>query len=253
MLKTSQGVEENGGSIGENYQKNRHYARSTPLPAANSSTSWTIRRRNAGVLTPIKPPWRARPRLPASDQCPSAARLRSHRQDRARRPDRHGPAGTSYRQTPNGSWLLSNRPKRSLGCPWFVCGPVLRCRGRVALVYTVNAGQSALLGRADDVGKEDGRKHPVDRDWRPRASQKLLDRIRNLVGVVADERSRIWLRFYCGGETELWDRWRLPHQKSRRLSFSRTGAKRSLSCPTTSEATPGLRRGTSDRYSSNRT
>ena len=46
---------------------------------------------------------------------------------------------------------------------------------------------SSLLGRADDIGKENRGKHPVDRRRRPRASQKLLDRIDDLQGVVADE------------------------------------------------------------------
>ena len=49
------------------------------------------------------------------------------------------------------------------------------------------AERGGFLGRADDVGEEHGGKHAVDRDGRTRAGQKLLDRIGDIVGIVADE------------------------------------------------------------------
>ena len=52
---------------------------------------------------------------------------------------------------------------------------------------TAIAERGGFLGRADDVGKENGSEHPVDLDWRPRTGQKLLDGIGDLHGIVADE------------------------------------------------------------------
>jgi hypothetical protein len=49
------------------------------------------------------------------------------------------------------------------------------------------AEHGGFFGRADDVCKEYRGEHPVDRDRRPCPGQKLLDRIGDLVGVVADE------------------------------------------------------------------
>ena len=49
------------------------------------------------------------------------------------------------------------------------------------------AKRGGFLGRADDVGEKHRGKHAVDRDGRKRAGQKLLDRIGDVVGIVADE------------------------------------------------------------------
>ena len=48
------------------------------------------------------------------------------------------------------------------------------------------ADRGGFLGRADDVGEEHRGKHAVDRDGRTRAGQKLLDRIGDVAGIVAD-------------------------------------------------------------------
>ena len=48
------------------------------------------------------------------------------------------------------------------------------------------AERGGLLGRADDVGKENRGEYPVDSDRRPRAGQKLFNRIGDLIGIVAD-------------------------------------------------------------------
>src|SRR5580692_11231637 len=56
------------------------------------------------------------------------------------------------------------------------------------------AERGGLLGRADDVGEEYRGEHPVDRHRRPRAGQKLFDRIGDLGGVLADERYVVFSR-----------------------------------------------------------
>src|SRR4029077_5311600 len=45
-----------------------------------------------------------------------------------------------------------------------------------------------LLGRADDIGKENRGQHPIDHDWRSRAGQKLVYRIGDLAGAISNKR-----------------------------------------------------------------
>jgi hypothetical protein len=61
-----------------------------------------------------------------------------------------------------------------------------RYRGRE--IKTSVAQLSCLLGRADDVGKENRSQHPVDRHHRARTGQELLDGIGDLGNIVTDKR-----------------------------------------------------------------
>ena len=51
-----------------------------------------------------------------------------------------------------------------------------------------------FLGRADDVRKEHRGKHAIYHDWRPRTGQKLLDRIGDVAGIVADKGKVVYSR-----------------------------------------------------------
>ena len=74
------------------------------------------------------------------------------------------------------------------------------------------ADRGGFLGRADDVGEEHRGKHAVDRDGRTRAGQKLLDRIGDVAGIVADEGEMVDPR-----ELEIARAWNMRGEKATAL------------------------------------
>ena len=62
--------------------------------------------------------------------------------------------------------------------------PNAGARGRAQQWPPTVAELGSLLGRTDDIGKQNSREHPVARHQRTGAGQKLLDRIGDLHGIA---------------------------------------------------------------------